>query len=175
VTDVVVRDSVEADVAQIAEIYAHHVTYGLGSFEEIPPSQDELARRRREVLERGHPYLVAEAGGRLLGYAYAGPYRTRSAYRFSVENSVYVGPGTARKGVGRLLLGALIERCTAAGVRQMVAVIGDSGNAASIGLHAAMGFRHVGTLAAIGWKHGRWVDGVLMQRALGAGGDSPPG
>jgi L-amino acid N-acyltransferase YncA len=172
----VVRDSVEADLDQIATIYAHHVTFGRGSFEEAPPSREELARRRADVLGRGLPYLVAEdSAGRLLGYCYAGPYRTRSAYRFTVENSVYVAPDAPRQGIGRLLLEALIDRCAAAGIRQMVAVIGDSQNTGSIGLHAALGFRRVGTLEAIGWKHGRWLDSVLMQRSLGPGDSSPPG
>jgi phosphinothricin acetyltransferase len=176
VSGVEVRDSVEIDLDAIAAIYAHHVMHGLGSFEETPPGREELARRRAEVLGRGLPYLVAaEGAGRVLGYAYAGPYRTRSAYRHSVESSVYVAPDAARRGVGRKLLAALIARCEAAGFRQMIAVIGDSGNAGSIGLHQALGFRRVGTLEAIGWKHGRWVDSVLMQRALGSGDDSPPG
>lgn len=175
-SQVVVRDSTEADLDAIGAIYAHHVAHGLGSFEETPPSREELGRRRADVLARGLPYLVAvDASGKLLGYAYAGPYRTRSAYRHTVENSVYVAPATARQGVGRALLAALITRCEAAGFRQMVAVIGDSGNAGSIGLHEALGFRCVGTLEAIGWKRGRWVDSVLMQRALGRGADSPPG
>jgi phosphinothricin acetyltransferase len=176
VSGLAVRDSREADLEAIAGIYAHHVTHGLGSFEETPPSREELAQRRADVLARGLPYLVCvDAAGTLLGYAYAGAYRTRSAYRYTVENSVYVAPEAARRGVGSALLAALIERCEAAGFRQMVAVIGDSANAGSIGLHAALGFRRVGTLEAIGWKHGRWVDGVLMQRALGGGGASPPG
>jgi phosphinothricin acetyltransferase len=176
VSGVEIRDSTEADLDAIVAIYAHHVAHGLGSFEETPPGREELARRRAEVLGRGFPYLVAaEGAGRVLGYAYAGPYRTRSAYRHSVENSVYVAPDAARRGIGRKLLAALIARCEAAGFRQMIAVIGDSGNAGSIGLHQALGFRRVGTLEAIGWKHGRWVDSVLMQRALGSGGDSPPG
>jgi phosphinothricin acetyltransferase len=176
VSGLVVRDSRETDLPAIEAIYAHHVTHGLGSFEETPPGRDELARRRADVLARGLPYLVCvDAAGTLLGYAYAGPYRTRSAYRHTVENSVYVAPDAARRGIGRVLLAALIERCEAAGVRQMVAVIGDSANSGSIGLHAALGFLRVGTLEAIGWKHGRWVDSVLMQRALGPGGRSPPG
>jgi L-amino acid N-acyltransferase YncA len=176
VSKVIVRESVEADLEAIEAVYAHHVAHGLGSFEETPPSREELARRRADVLARSLPYLVAvDTSGKLLGYAYAGPYRTRSAYRHTVENSVYVAPGAARQGVGRVLLAALIAHCETAGFRQMVAVIGDSGNTGSIGLHEALGFRRVGTLEAIGWKHGRWVDSVLMQRALGPGGDSSPG
>jgi L-amino acid N-acyltransferase YncA len=170
------RDSEEADIAAIAAIYAHHVRTGFGSFEEVPPSARELAQRRGEVLARGLPYLVATdpSGADILGYAYASPYRTRSAYRFSVEDSIYVAAGAERRGIGRALLSHIIERCTASGYRQMVAVIGDSDNAGSIGLHAQLGFRHVGTLPAIGFKHGRWVDSVLMQRALGPGSTSLP-
>lgn len=170
-----IRESADADLAAIAAIYAHHVRTGFGSFEEVPPDAEELARRRAEVLVRDLPYLVASDGGAaILGYAYASPYRTRSAYRFSVEDSIYVAAGAERRGIGRALLAGLIERCTAAAYRQMVAVIGDSGNAASIGLHARLGFRQVGVLAAIGFKHGRWVDSVLMQRDLGDGDTSLP-
>jgi L-amino acid N-acyltransferase YncA len=170
-----IRDSAEADIEAIAAIYAHHVQTGFGSFEEVPPSAADLARRRAEVLARQLPYLVASDGGAAIhGYAYASPYRTRSAYRFSVEDSIYVAPGAERRGIGRALLAGIIERCTAAGYRQMVAVIGDSGNVGSIGLHAQLGFRQVGILPAIGFKHGRWVDSVLMQRALGPGSTSLP-
>lgn len=170
-----VRASTEADLPAIAAIYGHHVRFGLGSFEEEPPGLAELARRREEVLARRLPYLVAaDAAQTVLGYAYAAPYRARSAYRFSLEDSIYVAPAAERRGVGRALLAALIERCTALGYRQMVAVIGDSGNEASIGLHERLGFRRVGLLPAIGFKHGTWVDSVLMQRALGAGAATPP-
>jgi L-amino acid N-acyltransferase YncA len=169
-----VRDSVPEDLAAIERIYAHHVRHGRASFEEIPPSREELARRRENILAQGFPYLVAETGAEVLGYSYAGPYRPRSAYRFSAENSVYVAPGAERRGVGRLLLETLIARCTAAGLRQMIAVIGDSANEGSIGLHAALGFRLVGTIEAIGFKHGRWVDSVVMQRPLGPGSSLPP-
>ena len=171
----IIRDSEDADIEAIAAIYAHHVRTGFGSFEEVPPSAAELARRRAEVLARGLPYLVAGGpGADILGYAYASPYRTRSAYRFSVEDSIYVAAGAERRGVGRALLNHLIERCTRSGYRQMVAVIGDGANAGSIGLHAQLGFRQVGILPAIGFKHGRWVDSVLMQRALGPGCTSLP-
>ncbi|GGG27553.1 N-acetyltransferase [Caldovatus sediminis] len=170
-----VRDSRDADLPAIAAIYGHWVAHGLASFELEPPGVEEMARRRRALLDAGYPYLVAEAaGGAVLGYAHAGPYRSRPAYRFAVENSVYVAPEAARRGVGRLLLPALIARCEQAGFRQMVAVIGDSGNAASIGLHARCGFVHAGLLPAVGWKHGRWVDSVLMTRALGEGSATPP-
>ena len=170
----IIRDATEQDIAEVAEIYGHHVRHGLASFEEIPPSREELARRRDNILAQGFPYLVAEAGREVLGYSYAGAYRPRSAYRFSAENSVYVAPGAERRGIGRLLLETLIARCTAAGLRQMVAVIGDSANQGSIGLHAALGFRLIGTIEAVGYKHGRWVDSVLMQRPLGPGSSLPP-
>ncbi|HYM02697.1 MAG TPA: GNAT family N-acetyltransferase [Stellaceae bacterium] len=174
-TKTAIRDAAAADMADIAEIYGHHVRVGLGSFEEVPPSVEELARRRAEIVARDLPYLVSvDANGRVQGYAYASFYRTRSAYRYCVEDSIYVAPGAARRGIGSALLAALIERCTAGGYRQMLAVIGDSGNAASIGLHAKLGFGLVGTLRAVGFKHGRWVDSVLMQRSLGAGDTLPP-
>jgi len=170
-----VRDCAESDMPAIARIYGHHVRHGFGSFEEVPPSLEEMRRRRDEILLKCLPYIVAVDGaGDVLGYAYASPYRTRSAYRFSLEDSIYVAPEATRGGIGRLLLRHLIERCTALGFRQMIAVIGDTGNAGSIGLHRALGFRLVGTLASIGFKANRWVDGVLMQRALGPGDGTPP-
>ena len=169
-----IRASRDGDIAAIAAIYWHHVLHGLASFEEVPPEPDELASRRRKTVARGLPYLIAERSGRVLGYCYASPYRTRSAYRFSVEDSIYVAAGAERRGVGRALLNHIIERCTRSGYRQMVAVIGDGANAGSIGLHAQLGFRQVGILPAIGFKHGRWVDSVLMQRALGPGCTSLP-
>ncbi len=149
--------------------------FGFGSFEEEPPAPAELARRRADVLARALPYLVAASPqGAVLGYAYAAPYRARSAYRYSVEDSIYVAPEAGRRGVGRALLSELVRRCTAAGYRQMVAVIGDSANDASIGLHERLGFRRAGLLPAIGFKHGRWVDSVLMQRELGDGAATLP-
>jgi len=169
-----VRDAREADMAAVQDIYAYHVRRGLASFEEAAPDIEELLRRRAEVLKRGLPYLVAELEGQIVGFAYAGPYRTRSAYRYTVEDSVYVDQAALRRGVGRALLAALIERCTALGYRQMVAVIGDSGNESSIRAHAAMGFREVGRLSAIGYKLDRWVDSVLMQRPLGPGDSTLP-
>ena len=166
----VIRASLDADIDAIADIYAHHVLHGLGSFETEPPSADEMRRRRADIIGRGLPYLVAEdAAGAVLGYAYAGPYRTRAAYRHTVENSVYLRPEAMRRGIGSALLTALIAACERCGCRQMVAVVGDSGNAASIALHLRAGFRLVGTLEAVGFKHGRWVDTVLLQRAIGAG------
>lgn len=169
-----IRPATPADLPAIRTIYAHHVVHGLASFEEVPPDVDEMRGRFTTLTEAGYPYLVAEADGRVLGYSYCGPYRPRPAYRYSVENSVYLAPEAARRGIGRLLLAALIERATALGKRQMVAVIGDSANHASIGLHTALGFRMVGKIEGAGFKHGRWVDSVLMQRPLGPGLSSPP-
>jgi L-amino acid N-acyltransferase YncA len=171
----IVRPATPADLPDIQRIYAHHVLTGLASFEETAPDLAEMTRRFGALTEAGFPYLAAEADGRVVGYAYCGPYRPRPAYRYSVENSVYLAPEAARKGIGRRLLAALIERATALGKRQMVAVIGDSANLASIGLHEALGFRRVGTIEGAGFKHGRWVDSVLMQRALGPGLTQPPG
>lgn len=171
-----IRPAAVADLDAIQRIYAHHVLGGLASFEETPPDAVELTRRWRAIADAGLPYLCAteSAGGALVGYAYAGPYRTRSAYRFTVEDSVYVAPGQAGRGIGRALLRQLIEICAKLGKRQMIAVIGDSGNAASIALHRACGFELTGTFQAIGFKHGRWVDSVLMQRALGPGSTAKP-
>ena len=169
-----IRDSSAADIPAITAIYAHWVTHGLASFEVEPPDPTEMARRRDAVLAAGFPYLVAEAPEGLLGYAYASAYRTRPAYRFTVENSVYVAPGAGQRGIGLALMEEVIAQCTGAGFRQMVAVIGDSGNAASIALHKRAGFTTAGLLKAAGWKHGRWVDSVLMQRPLGAGAGAPP-
>jgi L-amino acid N-acyltransferase YncA len=170
----VARDSTDADLPAIRAIYAHHVTHGLGSFEEIPPEEAELAQRRKAILDKGLPYLAVDLDGKLAGYAYAGPFRPRSAYRFSVEDSIYVAPGLAGRGIGRVLLQALIARTTVWGARQMIAVIGDSANAGSIGLHESLGFRMVGMFRSIGFKHGRWVDSVMMQLALGDGDTSDP-
>lgn len=169
-----VRPAVAADMAQIQAIYAHHVRASLATFEIEPPTIAEMTRRHGDVAGRGLPYLVAELDGRLLGYGYAAPYRARPAYRFTVENSIYVAEDSRGHGVGRAVLGAVIARCEELGYRQMIAVIGDSANAASIGLHKSLGFQHIGTLPAVGFKFGRWVDSVLMQRALGAGATSLP-
>jgi L-amino acid N-acyltransferase YncA len=170
----IVRASRESDVAKIAAIYAHHVRHGSASFEEVAPDAAEIAKRRLEILAKGFPYLVAEANGELLGYCYASLYRTRSAYRFALEDSVYVAPEAIRKGVGRALMGTLIPACEATGARQLVAVIGDSANHSSIGLHESFGFVRAGLLKSVGYKFGRWVDSVLMQRALGPGDSAPP-
>lgn len=158
----------------VTAIYAEAVTHGLATFELKPPDVAEMTRRRAALAAEGLPHLVAEFDGRIAGYAYAGAYRPRPAYRFAVEDSVYVDPGLRGRGVGRALLEGLIAACEALGKRQMVAVIGDKDNAGSIGLHAACGFAHAGLMRAVGWKHGRWVDVVLMQRALGAGEETPP-
>jgi L-amino acid N-acyltransferase YncA len=169
-----IRDAHESDLPAITAIYAHWVTHGRASFELYPPDLAEMTRRRATVLSGGYPYLVAEQDGAVLGYAYAGLYRARPAYRFTVENSVYVRPGGARQGAGRALLDALVARCAEAGFRLMIAVIGDSANAPSIGLHRAAGFQPVGVLPGTGWKHGQWVDTVLMTRELGEGRATPP-
>lgn len=170
----IVRASTEADVARCAEIYGHHVLHGTASFEETPPDLAEMKKRRAAVLDLGLPYIVAEKEGRLLGYAYAGTYRPRPAYRYSVENSIYIDKDAVGLGVGKALLPPLIDLCTAAGRRQMVAIIGDSQHAASIKLHESCGFEMVGTFKSIGFKFGRWLDSVLMQRSLGTGDTTAP-
>lgn len=168
-------DATAADMAQIQRIYAHHVLHGLASFEEEPPPLAEMLSRREKVLDHGLPYLVAkDESDRVLGYAYATQYRPRRAYRFTVEDSVYMAEGAQRRGIGRLLLNGVIERCTAAGFRQMIAIIGNSANAGSIGLHAACGFRMVGVFENVGFKHDGWRDTVLMQRSLGDGAETQP-
>jgi L-amino acid N-acyltransferase YncA len=169
-----IRASTDDDLPAITEIYAWNVLNGLGTFEEVPPEQAEMARRRVAILDRGLPYLVAELDGEVLGYCYAGPFRLRAAYRYTVEDSVYVSPKAVGKGVGKALLAALISSCEALGLRQMCAVIGDSGNAASIRLHAALGFEKKGVFPDMGHKFGRWVDLVWMQRSLNDGGETPP-
>jgi L-amino acid N-acyltransferase YncA len=161
-----VRDALLEDIAAIAAIYSHHVRTGVGSFEEEPPSVEMMIERWRAIATRGLPWLVAEIDGVIVGYCYARPYHERSAYRFTLEDAVYVAPDAVRSGIGRALLSSVIDRCAAQGYRQMVAVIGDSANAGSIGLHAALGFRHVGTLRNVGLKFGRMLDCVLMQREL---------
>ena len=168
------RPATPEDIGAIRAIYAHHVLNGLASFEEEPPSETELRRRYDELTGRGLPYLVADFGGVVAGYAYCTLYRSRSAYRYSLEDSVYVRPDAQGRGIGKTLLGELIRRCEALGYRQMIAVIGDSANAASISLHESEGFLRVGTLRSVGFKFGRWVDSVIMQRPLGAGDGSPP-
>lgn len=163
------RPSTDADLPAITAIYAHHVLHGTGTFELEPPDEAEMARRRADVLDKGLPWLVAERDGRVLGYAYANHFRPRRAYRFCLEDSIYLADDARGQGLGRLLLAELVARCEAAGARQMLAVIGDAANAGSIGVHRALGFEHTGVLKASGWKFGRWLDVVLMQRALGTG------
>src|SRR5258708_24885866 len=158
----------------VQAIYAPHVLHGLASFEEEPPPLEEIRRRYDDVLKRGLPWLAADFGGVLAGYGYCAPYRSRTAYRYALEDSVYVRHGSEGRGVGTALLDALIQRCEALGYRQLVAVIGDSANAASINLHASFGFLRVGTLRSVGFKFGRWVDSALMQRPLGPGDATPP-
>jgi phosphinothricin acetyltransferase len=173
-TALLVRPSAPADLEAIRDIYAHAVTQGTGTFEIEVPAAAEMARRRDEVLGKGLPWLVAERQGRVLGYAYAGPFRPRPAYRFCVEDSIYLHPDAQGQGVGRMLLAELLARCQDAGARQVLAVIGDSANQGSIGLHRTLGFEPCGQLRAAGWKFGRWLDVVLMQRALGLGALQPP-
>lgn len=171
-----IRPSQAADLSAITAIYAHHVLHGTGTFELEPPDEAEMARRVADVTGKGLPWLVAEtqAGGDLLGYAYANHFRPRRAYRFCVEDSIYLAPRAQGQGVGRLLLAELMARCEAQGARQMLAVIGDADNAGSIGVHRALGFEHTGVLKASGWKFDRWLDVILMQKALGPGAGCDP-
>ena len=169
-----IREATAEDIPAIQAIYAYHVLHGLASFEEVPPDLEEMRRRFDEVSARGLPYLVAGTGPEVLGYGYCNRFRPRSAYRCSLENSVYVKADMHGKGLGKALLAALIERCTALGYRQMIAVIGDSGNTPSIALHSSLGFVRVGTVRSSGIKFGRWVDTVMMQRPLGAGDGTLP-
>ncbi len=170
----IIRDSLPADGPALAAIYGHHVLHGLGTFEEVPPNAAEMSARRAAVVARGLPYLAAEAAEGVVGFAYAAPFRLRAAYRYTVEDSIYIAPDRTGGGVGKMLLRAVIDRCETLGLRQMIAVVGDSGNAASIGLHRALGFEEVGVTPAVGFKHGRWVDIVTLRRALGAGDLTPP-
>jgi len=171
---VALGDATGDDIPAITAIYAHHVRHGLASFEEEPPDEAEMASRFAEARGRGLPFLVARRDGAVKGYAYALPFRQRSGYRFTLEDSIYVAPDALRGGIGGALLERLVARCAAANYRAMVAVIGDSANVASIKLHERLGFRRVGMLPAVGFKHGRWVDVVLMQRELGLGAMTLP-
>jgi phosphinothricin acetyltransferase len=169
-----IRSATEPDAAALADIYGHHVRHGLGTFEEIAPSAAEMNQRRLAIVGHGLPYLVAEESGRVLGYAYAAPFRARAAYRYTVEDSVYVAPDAIGRSVGRALLQAVLDACEAKGLRQIIAVIGDSQNAASVGLHRALGFQPAGVGESVGFKHGRWVDVVWMRKPLNGGDASPP-
>ena len=169
-----IRPSRDADVPAITAIYAHHVETGTASFETAAPDEAEMRRRRNMLIGKQYPWFVAELDGEVCGYAYAGPYRTRPAYRHSVEDSVYVRSSVQRRGVGKALLDTLIQACTDRGFRQMVAIIGDSAQVASIGLHREAGFEMAGTLRNIGYKHDRWLDTVFMQLALGKGASTAP-
>src|ERR1700744_4320205 len=166
ISNISLRAATPSDIPAITRIYAHAVANGTASFELEPPDEMEMARRHRVLLDAGYPYLVAESGGAIAGYAYAGPYRARPAYNWCVENSVYVAPEFHRRGIGKFLLLRLIEESEKRGYRQMIAVIGDSAQTASIAVHRAAGFGMVGTLRAVGFKFGQWLDTPLMQRAL---------
>jgi phosphinothricin acetyltransferase len=170
----VIRPATLSDIPAITAIYSHAVKHGTASFEIEPPGEQEMTDRFRTLVEGGFPYLVAESGGAVLGYAYAGPYRARIAYRFTLENSIYVATDCQRRGIGRALMDELVSQASALGFRQMIAVIGDSGQVASIALHQAAGFEMVGTFGAVGFKFGRWLDTVLMQRPLGNGAATLP-
>ncbi len=172
--DPVIRSATLADIPAITDIYAEAVNHGTATFELTPPDIAEMTRRFDELARGGFPYLVATLEGRVTGYAYASFYRPRPAYRFTVENSVYLAPASHRRGIGLALLTELIVQCEARGYRQMIAVIGDSANAASVGVHARAGFEMTGTLQNVGFKFGRWLDTVLMQRALGEGNATVP-
>ena len=169
-----IRDAASPDIPAIARIYAHYVRNSIATFEEEPPDAAEMARRLQRVTEAGLPWVVVEDAGGVQGYAYAGPYRDRSAYRFMVEDSIYMDPAATGRGYGGALLQALIDRCTALGKRQMIAVIGGSTTAPSIGLHSRLGFRVAGVVPSAGFKLGKWADTVLMTRPLGAGDSCPP-
>src|SRR5471032_2315604 len=173
-TSLAIRPATTADLPTVTEIYEHAVRYGTATFELIPPDLAEMTRRYKALVDGGFPYFVAALDGRVIGYAYAGPYRPRPAYRFTVENSVYLSPSVHRRGIGLQLLQRLIAESEARGYRQMIAVIGDSANAGSIGVHARCGFQMIGTHPNVGFKFGRWLDTVMMQRALGDGAGTLP-
>lgn len=171
---VVVRDATPSDMAAVQAIYGYYVTRTCASFEEAPPSVAEMEARLAKTRERGLPYLVAESDGEVIGYTYAGPFRFRSAYRYTIEDSIYVAPSVTRRGIGAALLGGLVDACTDLGYRQMIGVIGDSANQGSISLHRRLGFRQEGVLRGVGLKFGRWVDVVIMHRPLGQADEGLP-
>jgi phosphinothricin acetyltransferase len=169
-----IRPSVDTDLDAITRIYGHHVLHGTGTFETTPPTAQDMASRRADVLSKGLPWLVIEEDGQVQGFAYGNWFKPRPAYRFSVEDSIYMAPESAGKGWGRALLAELMAAFERAGARKVMAVIGDSGNGGSIGVHKALGFEHVGVVQSCGWKFGRWLDIVLMQKSLGPGDTTPP-
>lgn len=169
-----IRPSTDDDLAAITRIYEHHVLHGTGTFETTPPTQADMAQRRADVLDKGLPWLVLEEQGQVLGYAYGNWFKPRPAYRFSVEDSIYLAPEAAGRGLGRLLLAELLAVLQRAGIRKVMAVIGDSDNAGSVGVHRALGFTPVGTVQACGWKFGRWLDIVIMEKPLGEAHHTPP-
>lgn len=170
-----IRPSHDGDLPAIARIYGHHVLHGTGTFETTPPTEAEMATRRADVLGKGLPWLVVEGDdGQVLGFAYGNWFKPRPAYRFSVEDSIYLAPEAVGQGLGRALLAELLAALERGGIRKVMAVIGDSANAGSIGVHRALGFEHVGTVKSCGWKFNRWLDIVLMEKTLGAGDSTPP-
>lgn len=174
IIEILIRDGTEADMSAVTAIYDRSVREETASFELVPPDLAEMTRRRAAIVENGYPYLVAELDGVIAGYAYASAFHPRPAYALTVENTVYVGEWAQRRGVGRALMTALIEACTARGYRQMIAIVGGSDNLASIELHTALGFIEVGILGSVGYKHGRWLDAVYLQRPLGASNSTLP-
>jgi len=170
----VIRPSRDSDIPAVTAIYAHHVLHGTGTFEIDPPGLEDMQARRADVLSKGLPWLVAEESGQILGFAYANWFKPRPAYRFSAEDSIYVAADLQGQGLGRLLLAELLSRCQTRGIRKLIAVIGDSDNTGSIGVHRSVGFVPVGVLRSCGWKFERWLDVVLMEKALGLADQSPP-
>jgi len=169
-----IRPSQDSDIDAISRIYAHHVLHGTGTFETTPPSTDDMAARRADVLAKGLPWLVLEDGGQVIGFAYGNWFKPRPAYRFSVEDSIYLAPEAAGRGLGKALLAELLAVLERGGTRKVMAVIGDSANTGSVGVHQALGFERVGVVQSCGWKFGRWLDIVLMQKSLGQGDTCPP-
>ncbi len=169
-----IRPSQPSDMAAITAIYKHHVLHGTGTFEIDPPSLEDMTARREDVLSKGLPYLVLENEGQVVGFAYCNWFKPRPAYRFSAEDSIYLAVDTAGKGWGRMLLAELCQAAEKVGIRKLIAVIGDSGNAGSIGVHTSVGFKHVGTVSGCGWKFERWLDIVMMEKALGLGQTQAP-
>ena len=170
----IIRSSLDADLPAITTIYEHHVLNGTGTFETEAPSLHDMTNRRADVLSKGLPYLVAVGDGRIIGFAYGNWFKPRPAYRYSVEDSIYLAPDQHRKGLGRALLAELVARCEAVGIRKMMAIVGDSANSGSVGVHLALGFQQVGKIDACGWKFGAWRDIVIMQKTLGLGDTLPP-